>query len=187
MRNKLVSWHPRAGGSLLKRIDRAAWRFIDRRARKELEPSLAATLEARRALVSLDDAALEARARAMRVESSVAFAFAEACALGCEIAARSLHLDPRPSQILAAAVLHRGGVAELPTGEGKTLAAALAAFVHALGGRSVHVVATNHYLASRDAAEMAPLFRFAGLTSAEVRRGAPRAEKRRIYRSSVVY
>ncbi len=171
---------------VLKSLEHAVLRLADRRAFAELRPALDETLEARRALASFDSIALEARARELRAMAGAA-EFARTCALASEIAVRALGLDPRPEQILAAAALHRGAVAELPTGEGKTLAAALAAFVEATSGRAVHVIPPNDYLAARDAEQMAPLFRVAGFSVGLARPGEPLAAKRQAYRAEVVY
>jgi preprotein translocase subunit SecA len=172
---------------VLKSLKHAARGFADRRALAELRPLLEATVAARRPLSGLDDTALEARVRAGRGRPPDETSFAECCAVAAEIATRTLALDPRPEQILAAAALHRGGVAELPTGEVKTLAAALSAFVAVSTGRAVHVIPPNDYLAARDAEEMGPLFRFAGFSVGTARPGVAPFEKRRTYRCDVVY
>ena len=80
-----------------------------------------------------------------------------------------------------------GRVAELPTGEGKTLAAVFPAYLHALSGRGVHVLTFNDYLARRDAAWMGPVFAFLGLSVGCVQEGMPAADRRRAYSSDVTY
>ena len=79
----------------------------------------------------------------------------EAFAAAAEAAARALGLRPFDVQLMGGAVLHRGRIAEMRTGEGKTLTATLPAYLHALAGRGVHVMTANDYLATRDAAWMA--------------------------------
>ena len=79
-------------------------------------------------------------------------------ALACAAAERSLGQDPDRTQIIAAIHLRDRYIVEMATGDGKTLAAALAAAADALAGRRVHVVTANDYLAERDAAWMEPLF-----------------------------
>ena len=67
-------------------------------------------------------------------------------------------------QIIGAAALHEGNIAEMKTGEGKTLTSTLAVYLNALAGKGVHVVTVNEYLASRDAIEMGQLYEFLGMT-----------------------
>ena len=80
-----------------------------------------------------------------------------------------------------------GKVAELPTGEGKTLAAVFPAYLHALSGRGVHVLTFNDYLARRDAAWMGPVFTFLGLSVGCIQEGMSCADRRRAYASDVTY
>ena len=87
----------------------------------------------------------------------------EAFALTREWARRRLGMRPFDVQVLAGAALHHGRLAEMPTGEGKTLAAVLPAVLHALRGRGVHVLTFNDYLARRDAAWMRPVYEAWGL------------------------
>src|SRR3989304_3609152 len=88
----------------------------------------------------------------------------EAFALVREAAVRSIGLRLFDVQLMAAAVLSSGKIAEQKTGEGKTLSATPALFLHALTGKSVHLVTVNDYLARRDAGWMGPIFNFLGLS-----------------------
>jgi preprotein translocase subunit SecA len=88
----------------------------------------------------------------------------EAFAAVREAASRAIGQRPFDVQIMGAAVLHLGKIAEMRTGEGKTLTATLPAYLHALSGAGVHVMTANDYLASRDAEWMGPVYRFLGLT-----------------------
>ncbi len=91
-------------------------------------------------------------------------------------------------QIIGGVVLHQGKVAEMATGEGKTLVATLPAFLNALAGRGVHVVTVNDYLAKRDAEWMAPLFEFYGLKVDCIDRHQPNSEARRnAYSADITY
>jgi preprotein translocase subunit SecA len=90
-------------------------------------------------------------------------------------------------QLLAGLALVRGAVAEMQTGEGKTLAAALPAFVHALRGRGVHVVTPNAYLAGRDWQSLAPVFERLGLRAGLLAESAPEQHKRAAYACDVTY
>jgi preprotein translocase subunit SecA len=110
-------------------------------------------------------------------------------ALACagEAARRTLGLWPHPVQFAGARVLIRGQLAEMRTGEGKTLVAGLAATVMAASGARVHVVSTNDYLARRDCEEMAPLFGFFGLGGGFVIGGMEPDERRVAYAHPVCY
>lgn len=104
-----------------------------------------------------------------------------------EASRRVLKMWPYPVQFAGARMLLQGQLAEMQTGEGKTLVAGLAATAMAGSGASVHVISTNDYLASRDCEEMSPLFAFFGLGGACVRSGMEADERRRAYRHSVCY
>ena len=118
-------------------------------------------------VAGLDDAQHAARLhhlrRRLRREGLTEAATAQALAIACATAARTLGLVARETQLLAAAALLDQRMAEMATGEGKTLALALAAAVGALAGMPVHVVTANEYLAARDAERLAPLFSALGL------------------------
>jgi len=111
----------------------------------------------------------------------------EAFALVRESARRVLAMRPFDVQVLAAIAMHQGKLAEMQTGEGKTLAAVLPAYLNALCGRGVHVQTFNDYLARRDAQWMGPLYRFLGLTVAAVQQGMSPHERRRAYACDVTY
>ncbi len=111
----------------------------------------------------------------------------EAYALVREAADRAVGLRPFDSQILAALALFFGNVVEMQTGEGKTLAAVLPTYVHALAGRGAHVLTFNDYLARRDARWMGPVYRYLGLSVGHVQEDMPAAERRRAYAADVTY
>ncbi|HEX2696025.1 MAG TPA: accessory Sec system translocase SecA2, partial [Acidobacteriota bacterium] len=111
----------------------------------------------------------------------------EAFALVGEASRRVLGLEPFDVQIIAGLAMAGGRVAELPTGEGKTLAAVFPAYLHGLSGRGVHMLTFNDYLARRDAAWMGPVFAFLGLSVGCVQEGMPAADRRRAYASEVTY
>lgn len=110
-----------------------------------------------------------------------------AFALVKEAAHRTLGLSAYDEQLLAAIALHQRKLVELPTGEGKTLAAAFPAFLNALTGKGVHVLTFNDYLARRDAGWMGPLYRLLGLSVGFVVAGMSAAEKVRAYRKDITY
>ncbi|GGG17257.1 preprotein translocase subunit SecA [Pontibacter amylolyticus] len=106
-------------------------------------------------------------------------------AAGNEITWDMLHYDV---QLIGGIVLHQGKIAEMATGEGKTLVATLPAFLNALSKRGVHVVTVNDYLARRDSEWMAPLFEFHGLTIDCIDKHQPNSEGRRnAYRADITY
>jgi preprotein translocase subunit SecA len=104
-----------------------------------------------------------------------------------EASRRRLGLWPHPVQFTGARVLLGGALAEMQTGEGKTLVAALAATAMAASGACVHVISTNDYLARRDCEEMSPLFEFFGLGGASIQGGMEADQRRVAYRHSVCY
>ncbi|MDA1348305.1 MAG: hypothetical protein O3A47_05495, partial [Chloroflexi bacterium] len=90
-------------------------------------------------------------------------------------------------QIMAGLLLYRGGIVEMDAGEGKTVAAAFPAVLHALEGKSVHVLTANDYLADRDSALLAPVYESLGLTVGAVLGHMPDEERRYVYRRRIVY
>ncbi len=90
-------------------------------------------------------------------------------------------------QLIGGLVLHRGEIAEMRTGEGKTLMATLAVYLNALEGKGVHVVTVNDYLARRDAAEMGKLYNWLGLTVGVIVPGMPEEDKRDAYNADITY
>ncbi len=111
----------------------------------------------------------------------------EAFALACEASRRVLGLNPYDVQLAAAMVLHRGQLAEMQTGEGKTLAAVLPVYLNALYGKGVHVLTFNDYLAGRDARWMGPVYEFLGLTVGSVCEAKSTEERKAAYGKDVTY
>jgi preprotein translocase subunit SecA len=110
-----------------------------------------------------------------------------AVALAREAARRAVGLRPFDVQVVAALALHGGNVVEMQTGEGKTLAAVMPAYLNALGGRGVHVLTFNDYLAERDAEWMGPVYRLLDMTVGWVGAGMAPHERRAAYRADVTY
>jgi preprotein translocase subunit SecA len=111
----------------------------------------------------------------------------DALALATLAARTALGQDPWPSQLRAAATMLDGGLAELATGEGKTLALALAAAARALAGVPVHVIGVNDYLVERDAAALDGMYRALGLSCDRVLHSDDRPRRREAHRADVVY
>jgi preprotein translocase subunit SecA len=108
-------------------------------------------------------------------------------ALTREVCSRVLGLRPFDVQVMAAIALHQGKLAQLATGEGKTLVAVLPVVLNALTGRGVHILTANDYLARRDAAWMGAAYRFLGLSVASVAQGLSREERRAAYAADITY
>ena len=104
-----------------------------------------------------------------------------------EAAKRTLGQRHYDVQMMGGIVLHRGQIAEMKTGEGKTLTSTLAVYLHALSGKGAHVVTVNDYLASRDAKWMGEVFTFLDLTTACIINGLDDTERKAAYASSVTY
>lgn len=112
---------------------------------------------------------------------------AEALATVREAAFRVLGKKPFPVQIIGAIVLHQGRIAEMKTGEGKTLVACVAAYLNALPGKGVHVVTVNDYLAKTQSDEMGKVLRFLGLTVGCILHGLTNDQRREAYNCDVTY
>ncbi|PKM76981.1 MAG: preprotein translocase subunit SecA [Firmicutes bacterium HGW-Firmicutes-15] len=112
---------------------------------------------------------------------------AEAFALVREASRRTLGMRPFDVQLIGGMVLHKGEIAEMKTGEGKTLVATLPAYLNALEGKGVHIVTVNDYLASRDANWMRPVYEFLGLSVGLIVHDLSYAERREAYACDVAY
>ena len=146
-----------------------------------LEPGIAA----------LTDEALTAKTPAFRARlaqgESLDALLPEAFAVCREASKRVLGMRHFDVQLIGAMVLHEGKIAEMRTGEGKTLMATLAAYLNALPGKGVHVVTVNDYLAQRDAQWMGRLYGFLGLSTAVNLAGLSPEEKREAYAADITY
>ncbi len=104
-----------------------------------------------------------------------------------EAAWRTLGMRHYDVQLIGGVVLHRGRIAEMKTGEGKTLMATLAVYLNALSGKGVHLVTVNDYLAQRDAEWMGTVYRFLGLTVGVIQNDLPDAKRKEAYEADVTY
>jgi preprotein translocase subunit SecA len=121
----------------------------------------------------------------IRIENNHAIYENEWLAAGAKITWNMVHYDV---QLIGGYALHSGNIAEMGTGEGKTLVSTLPAYLNALGGRGVHMVTVNDYLARRDAEWNAPIFNFLGLTVDCLEYHRPNSEERRLaYRADITY
>jgi preprotein translocase subunit SecA len=112
---------------------------------------------------------------------------AEAFAVVREAAVRTLRMRHFDVQLIGGMTLNQGRIAEMRTGEGKTLMATLPAYLNALNGQGVHIVTVNEYLASRDAEWMGPVYRFLGMTVGVIRNSQDSNEKRAAYGADITY
>ena len=111
----------------------------------------------------------------------------EAFALVREASKRTRNERHYDAQIIGGVVLHEGKIAEMRTGEGKTLTICLAAYLNALGGKGVHIVTVNDYLAKRDSLEMGEIYKFLGLTSGYINNDQDDLERKKNYNLDITY
>ncbi len=111
----------------------------------------------------------------------------EAFAVVREVAHRTINMRPFDVQLMGAVVLYQGKIAEMKTGEGKTLVATLPLYLIALEGKGTHLVTVNDYLAKRDANWMGPIYEFLGLTVSYLYHDMPFEERKKAYQSDITY
>ena len=111
----------------------------------------------------------------------------EAFATVREASVRALKMRPFDAQLVGGIVLHQGKIAEMKTGEGKTLAATLPAYLNALTGKGVHIITVNDYLAKRDTEWMGHIYKFLGLSVGSIIHGLDDSERHTAYRSDITY
>lgn len=142
-------------------------------------------------MASLSDEALQAKTPEFKQRyengESLEDLLPEAFAVAREAAKRVLGLYPYRVQIMGAATLHDGNIAEMKTGEGKTLTSTLSVYLNALTGKGVHVVTVNEYLATRDATEMGELYEWLGLTVGLNLNSLDKDAKRKAYAADITY
>ncbi|UXS68015.1 accessory Sec system translocase SecA2 [Staphylococcus chromogenes] len=148
------------------------------------------------AYAQLEDATLQAKTaefqKAIQAGTSLSQLLPEAYAVIREASRRVLGMYPKDVQVLGAIVLHEGNIAEMQTGEGKTLTATMPLYLNALTGKGAYLITTNDYLARRDYEEMKPLFEWLGLTIALGFVDIPDyeympGEKQKIYSHDIIY
>ena len=156
-----------------------------------IEPLKKKVLELDEEFQALSDADLKEKTNEFRERledgESLESMEAEALATVREAAYRVLGKRPFPVQIIGAIVLHQGRIAEMKTGEGKTLVACVAAYLNALPGKGVHVVTVNDYLAKTQSDEMGKVLRFLGLTVGCILHGLNNDQRRAAYNCDVTY
>jgi preprotein translocase subunit SecA len=158
---------------------------------KKLRPIVAAINDLEPAVQRLSDDELARKTQEFRqrIEQGATLddLLIEAFAVVREVARRTLNMRHFDVQLMGGIVLHQGKIAEMKTGEGKTLVATLPVYLNALLGRGVHVVTVNDYLAKRDAEWMGKIYRFLGMSVGVIVHGLTDAERRQAYYSDVTY
>ncbi len=175
----MLQFLTRIFGSRNERIVRGYGRIV--RAAGELEPSLQALSDE-----ALGAKTVEFRER-MQAGATLDALLPEVFAVVREAARRVMKMRHFDVQLIGGLTLHEGRIAEMRTGEGKTLMATLAAYANALPAEGVHVVTVNEYLAQRDADWMGPLYRFLGLTVGVISGQQASEEKRAAYACDITY
>ncbi len=158
---------------------------------KKLQPTVDKILALEEEYAALSEDALKGKTTQLKARleegESLDDILVEAFAAIREAAWRVLGMKPYPVQLLGGIVLHQGRIAEMKTGEGKTLVAILPCYLNALTGRGVHVVTVNEYLAKRDSEWMGKVYRYMGLTVGLVIPGMTPAERRVSYAADITY
>jgi preprotein translocase subunit SecA len=158
---------------------------------KQIDPLVNAVNSFAAATGALDDAGLRAKTDEFKKRlaggETLDDLLPEAFAVAREGAKRAIRLRPYDVQIVGGVVLHQGKIAEMKTGEGKTLVAVLPVYLNALTGKGVHVVTVNDYLAKRDRQWMGPVYEFLGLTVGFVQHDMPNEDRRAAYAADVTY
>ena len=159
---------------------------------KRIEPIKNKVLELEATYQPMSDHELKAQTQIMKDRladgvTTLDDVLPDALAVCREAAYRVLGKKPYPVQIIGAIVLHQGRIAEMKTGEGKTLVACLAAYANSLDGKGVHVVTVNDYLAKFQSEEMGKVFRFLGQSIGVVLAGMTKDEKRAAYNADITY
>ena len=156
-----------------------------------IEPIKESVLKLEEQYAAMSDTELKAQTQNFRdrldTGESIDMILPEALATVREAAYRVLGKKPFPVQIIGAIVLHQGRIAEMKTGEGKTLVACVASYLNALPGKGVHVVTVNDYLAKTQSDEMGKVLRFLGLTVGCLLHGLTNEERRAAYNCDVTY
>lgn len=155
--------------------------------KERIAPGIQQALDTFREGDSLDDEDVRKKTLRNAMQSEMDTILPDAFAVVREAAKRIAGMRPFDVQILGGIVLHNGSIAEMVTGEGKTLVATLPVYLNALTGLGVHVVTVNDYLARRDCEWMGPIYEFLGLTVGLIQHDMNTAERQVGYRADITY
>jgi preprotein translocase subunit SecA len=158
---------------------------------KRMQPAVAAINELEPSIKALSDAELVEKTAAFRRQveagASLEDILPQVFAVGREASRRVLEMRHFDVQLIGGMVLHQGKIAEMKTGEGKTLVATLPVYLNALAGKGVHVVTVNDYLARRDAEWMGKLYKFLGLSVGIIQHDMTDTQRQEAYGCDVIY
>ncbi len=158
---------------------------------KKLQPVVEKVNSLEKEISSLSDEALRVKTdefkKRLNHNETLDGLLPEAFAVVREAAKRTLNMRHFDVQIMGGVVLHQGKIAEMATGEGKTLVATLSAYLNALTEKSVHIVTVNDYLAKRDRFWMGPIYEFLGLSVGYVQHDMPSFERKKAYQCDITY
>ncbi|KPJ70039.1 preprotein translocase subunit SecA [candidate division WOR-1 bacterium DG_54_3] len=158
---------------------------------KRLQPYVVAINEQEPSVQKLSNDQLRAKTNEFKEKidqgASLDDLLIEAFAVVREVARRTINMRHFDVQLMGGVVLHQGKIAEMKTGEGKTLVATLPTYLNALEGKGVHIVTVNDYLAKRDTEWMGPIYKFLGLKVGTIQHEIPDYERKEAYRSDVTY
>ncbi len=158
---------------------------------KKLQPFVAAINEFEPRIQKLSDDELRAKTAEFKERLSQGAPLddllVESFAVVREVARRTVEMRHFDVQLIGGVVLHQGKIAEMKTGEGKTLVATLPAYLNALEGKGVHIVTVNDYLAKRDTEWMGPIYRFLGLTVGTIQHEMNDADRKAAYTADITY
>jgi preprotein translocase subunit SecA len=176
---------------MYKWISRKLFGTGSERTLKKTRPLVAAVNDLESRIQPLSDAELRAKTAEFREKlaqgASLEDILVEAFAVVREASRRTTFMRHFDVQIIGGVVLHRGMIAEMKTGEGKTLVATLPAYLNALDGKGVHIVTVNDYLARRDTEWMGAIYRFLGLSVGTIQHDLGDAERYAAYRADITY
>ena len=163
----------------------------DKKILQDVEKEVRPTLDYEEKMASLSDEELKAKTtefkERLKAGETLDDIMCEAFAVAREAAKRVIGEFPYFCQLEGACVLHHGDIAEMKTGEGKTLTSVMAVYLNALTGKGVHVITVNEYLADRDSKWMGAIHRFLGLTVGLNVRAMTPSEKRKAYECDITY
>jgi len=158
---------------------------------KKLQPYVSAVNELEPQIQKLKDSELQSKTAEFKEKlqqgASLDDLLIEAFAVVREVAKRTINMRHFDVQIMGGVVLHQGRIAEMKTGEGKTLVATLPAYLNALEDKGVHIVTVNDYLAKRDTEWMGPIYNFLGLELGTIQHEMDEEERKKAYRRHITY
>jgi preprotein translocase subunit SecA len=158
---------------------------------KKLQPYVSAINELESRIQSLSDSQLQSKTAEFKEKlnqgASLEDILTEAFAVVREVGKRTVHMRHFDVQLIGGVVLHQGKIAEMKTGEGKTLVATLSAYLNALTGKGVHIVTVNDYLAKRDAEWMGPIYSYLGLTVGTIQHEMHDYDRQKAYNSDITF